>query len=139
MKAGLVTGLRRFELVDVPEPAARPGVAVAAIALCGICGTDVHGFASAEPYNPAICGHEWVGTVIATGDGVTNVARGRPRRAGQRAGLRCVPGVPLRPAGLLRRRRSSASSAGMRWPRPTGRSRPGSPSTPAAWSPCRRR
>ena len=76
MKAGLVTGLRRFELVEVPEPVARPGVAVAAIALCGICGTDVHGFASADPYNPAICGHEWVGTVIATGDGVTNVAEG---------------------------------------------------------------
>ena len=76
VKAGLVTGLRRFELVEVPEPVARPGVAVAAIALCGICGTDVHGFASADPYNPAICGHEWVGTVIATGDGVTNVAEG---------------------------------------------------------------
>ena len=76
MKAGLVTGLRRFELVEVPEPVARPGIAVAAIALCGICGTDVHGFASADPYNPAICGHEWVGTVIATGDGVSNVAEG---------------------------------------------------------------
>jgi (R,R)-butanediol dehydrogenase / meso-butanediol dehydrogenase / diacetyl reductase len=76
VKAGLVTGLRRFELVEMPEPVPRPGVAVAAIALCGICGTDVHGFGSADPYNPAICGHEWVGTVIAPGDGVTNVVEG---------------------------------------------------------------
>src|SRR6185295_4088532 len=65
VKAGLVTGLRRFELVAVPEPVARPGVAVAAITLCGICGTDVQGFPSADPYNPAICGHEWVGTPYA--------------------------------------------------------------------------
>ena len=124
MKAGLVTGLRRFELVEVPEPVARPGVAVAAVALCGICGTDVHGFASVDPYNPAICGHEWVGTVIATGDGVTNVA----------AGDRVVPaGRTTAPAP------SSASSDGTRWPRPTGPSLPGWPSTPAAWSACRRR
>jgi (R,R)-butanediol dehydrogenase/meso-butanediol dehydrogenase/diacetyl reductase len=66
VKAGLVTGLRRFELVDVPEPEARPGTAVAEIALCGICGTDVHGFLSSDPYNPAICGHEWVGTTVPT-------------------------------------------------------------------------
>ena len=139
MKAGLVTGLRRFELVEVPEPVARPGVAVAAIALCGICGTDVHGFASADPYNPAICGHEWVGTVIATGDGVSQRGRGRPRRAGQCAGLRGVPGVPLPAGRTTAPSRSSASSAGMRWRRPTGPSLPGWPSTPAAWSPCRRR
>jgi (R,R)-butanediol dehydrogenase/meso-butanediol dehydrogenase/diacetyl reductase len=74
--AGLVTGLRQFELVDVPEPIARPGTAVVEVALCGICGTDVHGYLSAEPYNPAICGHEWVGTVVEVGGGVRHVQEG---------------------------------------------------------------
>ncbi len=76
MKAGLVTGQRTFELVEVPEPAARPGTALVEVALCGICGTDLHGFLSADPYHPAICGHEWVGTVVDVGDGVTNVRSG---------------------------------------------------------------
>ena len=76
MKAGLVTGQRRFELVDMPEPAPRPGVAVVEVALCGVCGTDLHGFLSADPYNPAICGHELSGVVVAVGEGVANVAEG---------------------------------------------------------------
>lgn len=76
MRAGLVTGLRRFELVDVPEPQALAGVAVVQVARCGICGTDVHGYLSDQPYNPAICGHEWVGTVTSVGAGVTNVTEG---------------------------------------------------------------
>lgn len=76
MRAGLVTGLRRFELVEVPEPEPRPGTAVVHITRCGICGTDIHGFLSDERYNPAICGHEWVGSVSAIGEGVRNVAEG---------------------------------------------------------------
>jgi (R,R)-butanediol dehydrogenase / meso-butanediol dehydrogenase / diacetyl reductase len=76
MLAGLVTGQRRFELIDVPEPTPEPGKAVVAISRCGICGTDLHGFLSDQPYNPAICGHEWVGTVTGIGDGVRNVAEG---------------------------------------------------------------
>ena len=76
MKAGLVTGQRRFELVDVPEPTARPGTAVVDVHLCGICGTDLHGFLGAAPYNPAICGHEFVGIVRMVGEGVTHLSEG---------------------------------------------------------------
>jgi (R,R)-butanediol dehydrogenase / meso-butanediol dehydrogenase / diacetyl reductase len=76
MRAGLITGHRHFELVDMPEPTARPGTALVEVSLCGICGTDLHGFLGSTPYNPAICGHEWVGTVIAPGDGVTHLAEG---------------------------------------------------------------
>ena len=75
MRAGLVTGHRRFELVEMPDPVPRPGTAVVDIHLCGICGTDVHGFLGHDPYNPAICGHEWVGTVAALGSGVTGSLR----------------------------------------------------------------
>jgi (R,R)-butanediol dehydrogenase/meso-butanediol dehydrogenase/diacetyl reductase len=76
MKAGLVTGQRRFELVDMPEPMAGSGQAVVQVHLCGICGTDVHGFLSDKPYNPAICGHEFVGTVSQVGAGVGHLQEG---------------------------------------------------------------
>ena len=76
MRAGLVTSHRRFELVDMPTPQADEGLAVVDIALCGVCGTDLHGFLGHTPYNPAICGHDWTGTVSATGVGVRNVSDG---------------------------------------------------------------
>ncbi len=76
MRAGLVVGHRRFELVEMPEPEAGPSLAVVDVTRCGICGTDLHGFLGHVPYNPAICGHEWVGMVTATGAGVTAVAEG---------------------------------------------------------------
>lgn len=76
MRAGLVTGQRHFELVEVPEPEARPGTAVVHISRCGICGTDLHGFLGSEPYTPSICGHEWVGTVAQLGAGVEHLAEG---------------------------------------------------------------
>jgi (R,R)-butanediol dehydrogenase / meso-butanediol dehydrogenase / diacetyl reductase len=85
MKAGLVTGQRRFELVEFPTPTPQPGTAVVDVALCGICGTDLHGFLSAEPYNPAICGHELSGTVTAVGEGVRNVREGDRVVAGSAA------------------------------------------------------
>ncbi len=82
MLAGLVTGQRLFELVDVAEPEPRPGTAVVHITRCGICGTDLHGFLSADPYNPAICGHEWVGLVSAVGAGVDSAVEGERVVAG---------------------------------------------------------
>lgn len=76
MLAGLVTGQRRFELVEFADPEPGPSLGVVQISRCGICGTDLHGFLGSTPYNPAICGHEWVGTVTAVGSGVTNVTEG---------------------------------------------------------------
>ncbi len=70
MEVALVTGRHRIELQEFPEPVAAPGKAVVQIAYCGICGTDVHAYQSGAPYNPAICGHEWCGTVSAAGAGV---------------------------------------------------------------------
>ena len=65
MQAALVTGKAQLELIEFPDPAPTPGRAVVQIAYCGICGTDLHAFQSGSPYNPAICGHEWCGTVSA--------------------------------------------------------------------------
>ncbi len=76
MRAAIITGLQQLDVIEVPEPEPAPDGAVVDIALCGICGTDIHAYQSGAPYNPAICGHEWVGTVSAIGGSVRNVAEG---------------------------------------------------------------
>ncbi len=76
MQVGLVTGQKKVELVEMPEPEASAGKAVVQISYCGICGTDLHAYLSGAPYNPAICGHEWVGRVSATGSGVDTCREG---------------------------------------------------------------
>lgn len=76
MRVGLITGKGQLELREFPPPAPEPGKAVVEIAGCGICGTDVHAYAYGSPYPPAICGHEWAGTVSACGSGVDNVREG---------------------------------------------------------------
>ena len=70
-RVGLVTGLRQIEIREFPEPTPAPETAVVQIAYCGICGTDLHAYASGEPYNPAICGHEWTGNVSGVGANVS--------------------------------------------------------------------
>ncbi len=63
MQAALITGKRSIEMRDMPTPEASPGRAVVEIGYCGVCGTDLDAWLSGEPYNPAICGHEWMGVV----------------------------------------------------------------------------
>jgi 2-desacetyl-2-hydroxyethyl bacteriochlorophyllide A dehydrogenase len=76
MQVGLVTGKRQITLREMPEPEPAPGKAVVEITHCGICGTDLHAWASGAPYNPAICGHEWAGSVAKRGSGVAHVKEG---------------------------------------------------------------
>lgn len=76
MFAALITGKGSLDLVEVPDPEPTAGAVVVDIAFCGICGTDIHAYQSGNPYNPAICGHEWSGVVSATGSGVTEVGDG---------------------------------------------------------------
>jgi (R,R)-butanediol dehydrogenase/meso-butanediol dehydrogenase/diacetyl reductase len=58
---------------QVPPPA---GCVTINIILCGICGTDIHSFRSGHLHSPAVCGHEWVGTVAAAGTGVDGLSDG---------------------------------------------------------------
>src|SRR6478736_3171531 len=74
--AALITGASTVELREFPEPTPAPAGVVVDIAYCGICGTDVHAYQSGQPYNAAICGHEWGGTISATGREVSSVAEG---------------------------------------------------------------
>jgi (R,R)-butanediol dehydrogenase/meso-butanediol dehydrogenase/diacetyl reductase len=85
LRVGLVTGKEQIELREMPEPEPEEGKAVVEISYCGICGTDLHAFHSGDPYHPAICGHEWAGTVAAVGAGVGKL------REGDRVGIGIAP------------------------------------------------
>ena len=74
MHAALITGKGEVTLSEFPEPEPAPTGVVVDIELCGICGTDIHAFQSGQPYNPAICGHEWTGVLTAVGDDVSSLA-----------------------------------------------------------------
>lgn len=76
MHAALITGKERLDLVEFPDPTPAAAGVVVDIAFCGICGTDVHAYQSGGPYHPAICGHEWAGTVSAVGAEVRSLCEG---------------------------------------------------------------
>ena len=76
MHAALITGTETVELVEFPDPTPAPKGVVVDIAFCGICGTDIHAYQSGRPYNPAICGHEWSGTLSAVGAEVSSFSEG---------------------------------------------------------------
>jgi (R,R)-butanediol dehydrogenase/meso-butanediol dehydrogenase/diacetyl reductase len=77
--ARIATVPRAHELdiaeAGVPEPG--PDQVVVEIRYCGVCGTDVHAFATPEMLPPAVFGHEWTGTAIATGEAVHTVSVGQ--------------------------------------------------------------
>jgi (R,R)-butanediol dehydrogenase / meso-butanediol dehydrogenase / diacetyl reductase len=74
--AALITGKGTLELREFAEPEPFDGGVVVDIIACGICGTDVHAYQSGNPYTPAICGHEWAGTVSGVGRDVHTVVEG---------------------------------------------------------------
>jgi (R,R)-butanediol dehydrogenase/meso-butanediol dehydrogenase/diacetyl reductase len=76
VRAGLITGKGIVELLEFDDPVPALDGVVVDVALCGICGTDVHAYQSGRPYTPAICGHEWCGTVSAAGRDVRSISEG---------------------------------------------------------------
>jgi 2-desacetyl-2-hydroxyethyl bacteriochlorophyllide A dehydrogenase len=90
MKALVYLGPRRMELQELPDPRPGPGEVVIATSAAAVCGSDLHGFREASPRRipPLIMGHEAVGTIDASGDGVD------AGRVGERVVLR-----PILPCG----------------------------------------
>lgn len=110
MRAAVYHGVGDIRIEDAPEPRPGPGEVKIQIAHNGVCGSDLHEYFSAptfvplEPHPqtgaaaPVVLGHEFSGTVVEVGEGVTSVA------VGQRAALRptyscgtcasCVRGLP---------------------------------------------
>ena len=85
MQVALVVGKEKIEIRDFPNPEPAPGRAVVKISYCGICGTDLHAYHGGAPYNPAICGHEWAGTLVSKGNDVPDL------REGDRVGIGVAP------------------------------------------------
>lgn len=62
----------------VPDPSPAAGEVVVASQSCGICGTDLHildGEFAPTPY-PIVPGHEFAGSVVAVGAGISDLAEG---------------------------------------------------------------
>ncbi|MFL6056606.1 MAG: zinc-binding dehydrogenase [Actinoallomurus sp.] len=80
MRAAVLFGPGDLRVVDrpVPEPGAEE--VLVRVAMCGTCGTDLKildgHFPQTPPYGEYIPGHEWTGTVVATGSTVDELAPG---------------------------------------------------------------
>ncbi|WP_329082310.1 MULTISPECIES: zinc-dependent alcohol dehydrogenase [unclassified Streptosporangium] len=77
MRAFVVTGPRRFAVLDVEPPVPGPGQVVVDVERAGVCGTDMEFFSGEMAYleesharYPMRLGHEWCGTVSSVGEGV---------------------------------------------------------------------
>jgi L-gulonate 5-dehydrogenase len=79
MRAGVLYQDRKIEPRDVPEPEPGPGQVIVASGYAGICGTDLHIFRGefrGRVALPAVQGHEFGGTIVELGQGVTGWKRG---------------------------------------------------------------
>ena len=78
MKALLLTEYKKMELTDVEEPHVGPDDVLVQVEACGICGSDIHGFdgSTGRRIPPLVMGHEASGTVVATGDNVSDLPNG---------------------------------------------------------------
>ena len=84
VKAVAFAGPGKMELRDLAEPEAGPGEIVVEVAYCGVCGSDLHEYASHAPSMRAagifqpVMGHEFTGIVSAVGQGVNGLPMGDP-------------------------------------------------------------
>ncbi|RWZ46194.1 2,3-butanediol dehydrogenase [Labedella phragmitis] len=90
MKAAVFHAKEDLRIEDVPEPAPGRGMVKLRNAFAGICGSDLHVYYSPEASGldftkphpvtgstpPQVLGHEFSGTVVELGEGVTNVSVG---------------------------------------------------------------
>lgn len=90
-RAAVLDGVHgAFSVMEAVVPEPTPGSIIVRQELCGICGTDVHiyhGHMPAVP-SPVVLGHEFVGTIVALGDGVAADSTGRPLAVGDRIGVK---------------------------------------------------
>ena len=82
MKAQVLTGLNRMELVEVPAPKIQSDSEVLLnVKITGVCGSDVHYYETGRIGSqivqyPYMVGHECSAVVVETGKAVTNVRPG---------------------------------------------------------------
>jgi L-iditol 2-dehydrogenase len=78
MKALVLSEYKRLEIADMDAPVAGPGEVLLRVAVCGICGSDVHGYdgSTGRRIPPIVMGHEAAGTVVGVGEGVVGFREG---------------------------------------------------------------
>jgi L-iditol 2-dehydrogenase len=82
MKAMMLTGIRKMEMKDVPEPVLKdPNDVKIRMLVLGICGSDIHYYTKGRIGSqivkyPFTVGHECAGIVVETGPDVTRVRKG---------------------------------------------------------------
>jgi L-iditol 2-dehydrogenase len=82
MKAMMLTGIRRMEFMEIPDPVLTgPGDVLIKMSEVGVCGSDIHYYTtgrigSQKVVYPFTVGHEGSGVVIATGIKVKKVKTG---------------------------------------------------------------
>ena len=78
MRALLLKYYGRLEVAEVPEPSPGPDEVLVRVEACGICGSDVHGYAgrTGRRVPPLVMGHEAAGTVAEVGARVRRFRRG---------------------------------------------------------------
>lgn len=103
MAATVYVGRDAMEVQDVPVPAMGPGDGLVEVSHCGICGTDLHLVLEGYARPGTVLGHEWSGTLVATGPAVT----------GWEAGARVVAG-PTPECGECRACRAGRPSVCLR-------------------------
>lgn len=78
MQALVYMGTHRLEVQETVVPQPGPNELLIRVHYAGICGSDLHGFEgrSTNRRPPLVMGHEFSGTVLATGDNVEGFAEG---------------------------------------------------------------
>jgi len=81
MKAVYLEETKKILVKDVPKPVPGAGEVLVKVDACGICGSDVHYWQHGRigdfiVKEPMVLGHEAAGTVVAVGEGVSNVKVG---------------------------------------------------------------
>ena len=104
MIAYVLHGKRDLRAQERPDPVAEPGEVLIEVRRMGICGSDVHYFATGHcgsfvPRHPFVLGHEFAGEIVSTGTGVEALV------TGQRVAV-----DPSRPCGLCRHCRDGRSN-----------------------------
>ena len=129
MRAATWHGDNRFTVDDLPEPSPGPGQVLVAVHTAGICGSDVHAIQGLFPLTPPrVMGHEYSGTVLAVGKGVSRSLVGRAVACEPNYGCGDVRGlpaephqpVPARPCGWAASRSASCSRKQNVHPLPEG-------------------
>ena len=76
MKAAVYKGEQVLQVEEIPDPVPGPGQVVMRVKYSAICGTDVHAFMYDLAPPGTVMGHEFMGTIVDAGEGVTRLKAG---------------------------------------------------------------